>query len=68
VSGGGVELAGAEESSTGLEAETSAVFFFFLGEVETKVFVRPVSSVSAPVLLAPVSCFSGGETMFSSAR
>jgi hypothetical protein len=68
---GGAETSGApgaEEFGTGLEAEASAVFFFFLGAVGAKGSVRPASSVSPPVLLAPVSRFSGGETMSSSVR
>ena len=68
---GGAEASGVpgvEVSGTDVEGEEAEVFFFFWGTVETKVSVRPASSVSAPVLLAPVSLLSGGETMSSSAR
>jgi hypothetical protein len=78
--GGGVELApagstigasggGAEESGADLEGEELvSFFFFFFGAVGAKGSIPPASSVLAPMLLAPVSSVSGGETWSSSAR
>jgi hypothetical protein len=51
-----------------LEGEAIVAFFFFSGTGETRGSNRPASSEQAPVLLAPVSSNSGGETKSSSAR
>jgi hypothetical protein len=65
----GLELAGAEPSGAALEGEDVLVFFFFFSRTGgTRGSARPAASSSAPMLLAPVSWFSGGETRSSSAR
>jgi hypothetical protein len=50
-----------------LEGEAVA-FFFFSWTGGTKGSDRPTSSEPAPVRLALVSCWFGGEASFSSAR
>jgi hypothetical protein len=65
------EVAGAEGSGTVFEGEAVAFFFFFfffLGTGGTRGSARPVSSVPAPVLLAPVSWCSGRKEESSSVR
>ena len=57
---GAGDVAGAEGSGT--------VLVFFLGTGGTRGSARLVSLLPAPVLLAPVSWVSGGETRLSSAR
>jgi hypothetical protein len=52
----------------GTEVSGAEVFFFFSRTGGTRGSARPAASSSAPMLLAPVSWFSGGETKSSSAR
>jgi hypothetical protein len=65
--GAGASFAGEEVADVGLEGEGAEVFFYSRTG-GTRGSGRPDSSEPAPMLLAPVSSWSGGEMKSSSVR
>ena len=76
--GGGVGTTGDDEGAFGVslaaddvagaEGSGTVLAFFFWGAGGTRGSARPVALLPTPMLLAPVSWASGGETTSSSAR